>query len=238
MRPRRIGFHNIPTILKAEYWRYKMKLVLLGAPGAGKGTQAKKLIEKYGIPQISTGDILRKAVADGTPLGKEAKSYMDKGELVPDSVVIGLVKERLAQDDCKNGYILDGFPRNTSQAEALDKVLAEMNASLDAALSVDVEKDELMKRLTGRRTCKNCQQMYNVYFSPPKKDGVCDKCGGELYQRDDDKEETIRKRLDVYEAQTAPLIEYYRKKGILKSVQGTGSIEDIFDRICSILEAK
>jgi adenylate kinase len=215
-----------------------MRLVLLGAPGAGKGTQAKKLIEKYGIPQISTGDILRKAVADGTPLGREAKSYMDKGELVPDSVVIGLVKERLAQDDCKKGYILDGFPRNTAQAEALDKVLAEMNAPLDLALNVEVDKDILMKRLTGRRTCKNCNQMYNVYFSPPRKDDICDKCGGELYQRDDDKEETIKKRLDVYEAQTAPLIDYYNKKGVLRSVQGTGGIEDIFKRICSTLEAK
>jgi len=212
-----------------------MRLVLLGAPGAGKGTQAKKLIEKYRIPQISTGDILRKAVADGTPLGKEAKSYMDKGELVPDSVVIGLVKERLAQDDCKKGYILDGFPRNTSQAETLDKVLSGMKASLDVALSVDVDKDDLMKRLTGRRTCKNCQQMYNVYFTPPKKDGVCDKCGGALFQRDDDKEATIKNRLDVYDKATAPLIDYYSKKGILKSVMGVGNIDQIFNKICSIL---
>lgn len=215
-----------------------MKLVLLGAPGAGKGTQAKKLIEKFNIPQISTGDILRKAVADGTLLGKEAKSYMDKGELVPDSVVIGLVKERIAQDDCKNGYILDGFPRNTSQAEVLDKVLADMSVPLDVALSVDVDKGDLLKRLTGRRTCKNCQQMYNIHFSPSQKDGICDKCGGELYQRDDDKEETIKKRLDVYEAQTAPLIEYYSQKGILKSVKGIGNIDDIFNKICSLLEAK
>jgi adenylate kinase len=212
-----------------------MRLVLLGAPGAGKGTQAKKLIEKYGIPQISTGDILRKAVADGTPLGKEAKSYMDKGELVPDSVVIGLVKERLAQDDCKAGYILDGFPRTTPQAEALDKVLEEMNAPLDVALSVDVDMGVLMKRLTGRRTCKNCQQMYNIYFSPPQKEGVCDKCGGELFQRDDDKEETIKNRLDVYERSTAPLIDYYKNKGILKSVEGVGSIDEIFNKIVSIL---
>ncbi|HDH53523.1 MAG TPA: adenylate kinase [Nitrospirae bacterium] len=212
-----------------------MRLVLLGAPGAGKGTQAKKLIDKFGIPQISTGDILRKAVADGTPLGKEAKIIMDKGELVPDSVVIGLVKERLAQDDCKNGYILDGFPRNTAQAEELDKVLSEMNAPLDVALSVDVDKNDLMKRLTGRRTCKGCQQMFNIHFSPPKKDGVCDKCGGELYQRDDDKEETIKNRLDVYEKSTAPLIDYYSNKGILKSVEGVGSIDDIFNKICSIL---
>jgi adenylate kinase len=215
-----------------------MRLVLLGAPGGGKGTQAKKLVDKYGIPQISTGDILRAAVAKGTPLGKEAKSYMDKGELVPDSVVIGLVKERIAQDDCKKGYILDGFPRNTAQSETLDKVLAGMGSPLDTALLIDVDKDVLMKRLTGRRTCKNCQQMYNVYFSPPKKEGICDKCGGELFQRDDDKEATIKKRLDVYDAQTAPLIDYYKKKGILKSIAGTGSINEIFDKVCKILEAK
>ncbi|UCH82134.1 MAG: adenylate kinase [Nitrospiraceae bacterium] len=214
-----------------------MRLVLLGAPGAGKGTQAKKLIEKYRIPQISTGDILRKAVADGTPLGKEAKSYMDSGGLVPDSVVIGLVKERLAQDDCKTGYILDGFPRTTPQAEELDNVLSGMNSPLDVALSVDVDKDDLMKRLTGRRTCRGCQQMYNIHFSAPKKDGVCDKCGGELYQRDDDQEDTIRNRLDVYEKSTAPLIDYYESKGILKSVKGKGSIDDIFNQIVSILGA-
>ena len=212
-----------------------MRLVLLGAPGAGKGTQAKKLIDKYDIPQISTGDILRKAVADGTPLGKEAKSYMDSGGLVPDSVVIGLVKERLAQDDCKKGYILDGFPRTTPQAEALDKVLGEMKSPLDTALSVDVDKNDLMKRLTGRRTCKSCQQMYNIYFTPPKSEGKCDKCGGELFQRDDDKEATIKNRLDVYEKSTAPLIDYYNKKGILKSVEGVGSIDDIFSKICSVL---
>ena len=215
-----------------------MRLVFLGAPGAGKGTQAKKLVEKYKIPQISTGDILRAAVAAGTPLGKEAKSYMDKGELVPDSVVIGLVKERIAQDDCKKGCILDGFPRNTAQAEVLDKVLAEMKAPLDAAVDVDVNRDILLKRLTGRRTCKNCQQMYNIYFSTSKKEGVCDKCGGELFQRNDDKEETIKRRLDVYDAQTAPLMDYYKKKGILKSVMGTGSIDEIFSKVCSVIEGK
>ncbi len=212
-----------------------MKIVLLGAPGAGKGTQAKLLIDKFSIPQISTGDILRKAVSEGTPLGKEAKSYMDKGELVPDSVVIGLVKERLGQDDCKKGYILDGFPRNTSQAETLDNVLSEINLPLDVALSVDVDFGILMKRLTGRRTCKGCNQMYNVHFTPPSKEGSCDKCGGELYQRDDDREETIKKRLDVYKAQTEPLIAYYQKKGILKSVEGVGEINEIFERICSLL---
>ncbi|MEK7238242.1 MAG: adenylate kinase [Nitrospirota bacterium] len=212
-----------------------MRLVLLGAPGAGKGTQAKKLIEKHGIPQISTGDILRKAVADGTPLGKEAKSYMDKGELVPDKVVIGLIEDRLKQPDCKKGFILDGFPRNTAQAETLDAMLKKLNMPLDSALSVDVPKDDLMKRLTGRRTCKGCQQMYNIYFSPPKKNGVCDKCGGELFHRDDDKEETIKRRLDVYDAQTAPLISYYRKCGILKSVTGVGGIDEIFKKVCAAI---
>ena len=215
-----------------------MRLVLLGAPGAGKGTQAKMLIEKYKIPQISTGDILRKAVADSTPLGKEAKVIMDKGELVPDKIVLGLVEERVKQDDCKKGFILDGFPRNTAQAEALDKMLNATGLPIDSALSVDVPKDDLMKRLTGRRTCKNCQQMYNVYYSPPKKDVVCDKCGGELFQRGDDKEDTIKKRLEVYDAQTAPLIDYYNKKGILKSVMGVGNIDEIFNKVCALLEGK
>jgi adenylate kinase len=212
-----------------------VRLVLLGAPGAGKGTQAKKLIEKYGMPQISTGDLLRAAVGAGTDLGKEAKSYMDKGELVPDSVVLGMVEERLQEDDCKNGYILDGFPRNTAQAEALDEMLDKLGMSLDAALSVDVPLEDLMKRLTGRRTCKDCGQMYNLYFSPPATEGKCDKCGGELYQRDDDKEETIQKRLEVYTAQTAPLIDYYDKKGIVKSVTGTGNIDEIFANVVTTL---
>jgi adenylate kinase len=213
-----------------------MRLVLLGAPGAGKGTQAKKLIEKHGIPQVSTGDILRQSVADGTPLGKEAKSYMDKGELVPDSVVLGLVEERLQQDDARKGYILDGFPRNTAQAEALDGMLEKLSMPITAAVSVDVPFEDLMKRLTGRRTCKTCGQMFNVYFSPPAKEGVCDKCGGELYQRDDDREETIKKRLDVYQSQTAPLIDYYGKKGILKSIEGTGNIDEIFSKLVATLE--
>ncbi|MDO9289437.1 MAG: adenylate kinase [Thermodesulfovibrionales bacterium] len=212
-----------------------MRLVLLGAPGAGKGTQAKKLIDKYGIPQISTGDILRKNVADGTPLGKEAKVIMDSGGLVSDKIVLGLIEDRLKQSDCTKGFILDGFPRNTAQAQSLDGILKNLGMPIDSALSVDVPKDDLMKRLTGRRTCKGCQQMYNVYFSAPKKDGVCDKCGGSLFQRDDDKEETIKKRLDVYEAQTAPLFDYYGKKGILNSVTGVGSIDEIFNKVCKIL---
>ncbi|MDP2167524.1 MAG: adenylate kinase [Thermodesulfovibrionales bacterium] len=215
-----------------------MRLVLLGAPGAGKGTQAKKLIEKYGIPQISTGDILRQNVAEGTPLGKEAKGYMNAGKLVPDEVVLGLVKDRLKKDDCKKGYILDGFPRNTAQAEALDKILDSLGISLTGAISVDVPLGDLMKRLTGRRTCKGCGQMYNIYFSTAKKEGVCDKCGGALYQRDDDKEETIKKRLDEYEAKTAPLIGYYKNKGILKSIAGTGGIDDIFAEVCAAAEGK
>jgi adenylate kinase len=214
------------------------RVVLLGAPGAGKGTQAKMLIEKFKIPQISTGDILRKAVADGTPLGKEAKVIMESGGLVSDKIVLGLVEERVKQPDCKNGFILDGFPRNTAQAEALDKLLTGMNMPLTVALAVDVEKGELMKRLTGRRTCKSCQQMYNVFFTPPKKEGVCDKCNSALFQRDDDKEETIKKRLDVYDTQTAPLVSYYSKKNIMKTVMGVGSIDDIFKKVVAALDGK
>lgn len=212
-------------------WGNLMRLVFLGAPGAGKGTQAKMLVEQLKIPQISTGDMLRKAVADGTPLGKEAKSYMDKGELVPDSVVIGLIKERLQEPDTENGFILDGFPRNVSQAKELDSLLGDLGKPLDVALVLDVPFEDLMKRLTGRRTCKSCGQMYNIYFSPPKVEGKCDVCGGELYQRADDNEETIKKRLEVYQSSTEPLIEYYRNKGILKVVEGTGDINAIYRKI-------
>jgi len=187
------------------------------------------------MPQISTGDLLRAAVAAGSDLGKEAKSFMDKGELVPDSVVLGMVEERLHQDDCKDGYILDGFPRNTAQAGALDQMLDKLGMPLDAALSVNVPLEDLMKRLTGRRTCKGCGQMYNIYFSAPSVEGECDKCGGELYQRDDDQEATIQKRLQVYQEQTAPLIDYYSGKGILKSVGGTGGIDEIFDNVVATL---
>jgi adenylate kinase len=193
------------------------------------------LIEKFKIPQISTGDILRKAVADGTPLGKEAKVIMDSGGLVSDKIVLGLVEERLKQPDCKNGFILDGFPRNTAQAEALDKILTGSSMPLTVALNIDVDLNDLLKRLTGRRTCKSCQQMYNIFFSPPKKEGTCDKCGGELFQRDDDKEATIKKRLDVYQQQTAPLIDYYSKKKIMKTVAGVGSIDDIFKKAVAAL---
>ncbi len=211
------------------------RIVLLGAPGAGKGTQAKMLIEKYKIPQISTGDILRKAVADDTPLGKEAKVIMDSGGLVSDKIVLGLVEERIKQPDCKAGFILDGFPRNTAQAEALDTILSGMDMPLTVALNIDVDMNDLLKRLTGRRTCKACQQMYNIHFSVPKKEGSCDKCNGELFQRDDDQEATIKKRLEVYQQQTAPLIDFYSKKNIMKTVTGTGGIDEIFKKVVAIL---
>ena len=215
-----------------------MNLIFLGPPGSGKGTQAKMLVDKYGIPQISTGDILREAVKEGTPLGKEAKKYMDEGKLVPDEVVVGIVRERLKEPDCTKGFILDGFPRTIPQAEALDKTLQEMGKGIDHVLSLEVDREELVRRLSGRRTCKKCGAMYHIIFDPPKKDGVCDRCGGELYQRDDDKEETIRERLRVYEEQTAPLIEYYRKKGLLRPINGVGKIEEIFARIRETIEGK
>jgi adenylate kinase len=214
-----------------------MNLILLGGPGAGKGTQAKKLIDKYQIPQISTGDILRAAVKEGTEMGRKAKEYMDAGKLVPDEVVIGIIRDRLAQPDCRKGFILDGFPRTVPQAEALDKVLAEMNSKIDHVISIDVDEEELVTRLTGRRTCKNpdCGQMYHIKFTPPKKEGVCDKCGSELYQRDDDNEATVRSRLATYNQATKPLIDYYQAKGLLRPIKGVGSIDDIFTQICGIL---
>ena len=213
-----------------------MNLILLGPPGAGKGTQAKMLVETYGIPQISTGDMLREAVKNQTQLGLEAKKYMDAGQLVPDEVVIGLVKERLGRDDCAQGFMLDGFPRTVPQAEALDKVLAEMGKAIDHVISIEVPNEELLKRLTGRRTCRNCGQGYHVIFDPPKQDGVCDKCGGELYQRDDDNEATVANRLKVYEESTKPLINYYQAKGLLRPIDGVGAIKEIFERIKAVLD--
>lgn len=213
-----------------------MRIILLGPPGAGKGTQAKDLVNKYGIPQISTGDILRKNLAEKTPLGLEAKKFMDAGGLVPDSVVIGIVKERLKEADCKTGYILDGFPRTVPQAEELDKALAEMNTPLDKVLSIEVQDEELVKRLSGRRTCRSCQEGYHVMFKAPKVADKCDKCGGELYQRDDDKEDAIKNRLVVYQSSTAPLIAYYTGKGLLRAVDGVGSMGDILNRMVAALE--
>ncbi len=213
-----------------------MNLILLGPPGSGKGTQAKKIVEKYGIPQISTGDMLREAVAKGTELGKEAKKYMDAGQLVPDEVVIGIVKERLQQPDCEKGFILDGFPRTIAQAEALDKILEEMGKKIDAVINIQVPEEEVVKRIVYRRTCKNCGAVYHLIYNPPKEDNKCDKCGGELYQRDDDKEETVRKRYKVYKEQTEPLVEYYAKKGILYNIDGTKSIDEVFQEIDKILQ--
>jgi len=211
-------------------------MILLGPPGAGKGTQAKKLVEKYGIPQISTGDILREAVKNKTSLGKEAKSYMDKGALAPDHIVVGIIRERLKSSDCAKGYVLDGFPRTVPQADELKKALKNMGQSIDYVLSIVVPNPELIKRLTGRRTCKECGAGFHVFFKKPAKDGICDQCGGSLFQRDDDKEETIKNRLNVYNKQTEPLIQYYRKDGVLVEIHGTGGIEDIFGRIRAVIE--
>ena len=212
-----------------------MRIVLLGAPGSGKGTQAKLLVERLGVPQISTGDLLRAAVAAQSPLGLKAKAAMDAGELVSDDIVLGMIRERIAQADAKAGFILDGFPRNSAQATALDTLLAELNQDIDRAIHIQVPFDELLKRLTGRRTCTQCGALYNVYFSPPKQDGICDRCGGALMQRDDDNEQTISRRLRVYEDQTQPLIEYYERQGRLATVSGSGEVTEILRRIIEAL---
>jgi len=215
-----------------------MRIVLLGGPGSGKGTQAKKLVDQLGVPQISTGDIFRAALKEGTPMGLKAKTYMDKGELVPDDVVIGVVEERLAKPDLDKGYMLDGFPRTLAQAEALDKIIVSQGKSINHAILVDVPDEELVARLSGRRTCRNsdCGKMYHVMFNRPKRDGICDACGSELYQRDDDSEDTIRERLTVYNNQTAPLIDYYDKKQLLRRVAGVGPIDEIFASIQKVLK--
>ena len=200
-------------------------MILLGPPGCGKGTQAKMLMDAYHIPQIATGDILREAVKKGSPLGRKAKTYMDQGSLVPDSLVIKIIEERLREADCARGFILDGFPRTTAQAEALEGTLVTLGLSLEHVLSIEVDDEELVKRLTGRRICRQCGESYHILFNPPKKEGVCDSCRGELYQRDDDKENTIRNRLKVYQAQTAPLITFYREKGIMRTINGMGTID-------------
>ena len=212
-----------------------MNLILVGPPGAGKGTQAKILTRRFNIPQISTGDILRTAVKEQTPMGVKAKECMDKGLLVPDDVVVGIVEERLGKDDCKPGFILDGFPRTVIQADALKKILKSVSKRIDYVLSITVNKEELLERITGRRTCRNCGKGFHVKFDPPKSVGICDECGNELYQRDDDREETMRKRLDVYEEQTAPLLSYYQKESLLRTVVGTGSIESIQNELLSIV---
>lgn len=215
-----------------------MRIVLLGAPGSGKGTQAKQLVDKYNIPQISTGDLLRAAVSAGTDLGKRAKATMDAGQLVTDDIVLGIIQERLTEPDSKNGFILDGFPRNIPQAQSLDAMLARAGKSLQLSLLVDVDTEVLMKRITGRRTCGSCGAIYNIYFSPPREPGKCDKCGGVLQHRSDDNESTVRNRLQVYEQQTAPLVSYYKAQGKLRTVKGVGSINGIFVNICDMIEAQ
>lgn len=210
-------------------------LILLGPPGAGKGTQAKKMVEKYSIPQISTGHILRASVKAGTELGRAAKKHMDAGELVPDSVVIGIIEERLKEPDTKDGYILDGFPRTVPQAEALDGILDKMDSVISHVISIEVPDDELIGRLTGRWTCRACGAMYHEKNQPPKTEGVCDVDNGELYQRDDDKEDTIKERLRVYKKQTEPLIDYYNTKSLVRPIEGLGGVNEIFDRVTEVV---
>ncbi|MDD2979465.1 MAG: adenylate kinase [Hespellia sp.] len=212
-----------------------MKIVMLGAPGAGKGTQAKKIAEKYQIPHISTGDIFRANIKAGTELGSKAKTYMDKGLLVPDELVVDLVVDRVNQDDCSKGYVLDGFPRTIPQAEALDEALATLGQKMDYAINIEVKDEDIISRMSGRRACVDCGATYHIVNIPPKKEGICDNCGGELILRDDDKPETVKKRLGVYHDQTQPLIEYYTNKKILVEVDGTIGIDKIFSKIVKVL---
>lgn len=214
-----------------------MKLIMLGAPGAGKGTQAKKIAEKYNIPHISTGDIFRANIKNGTELGQRAKTYMDQGLLVPDELVVDLVMDRFAQPDCENGYVLDGFPRTIPQAEALDAALEKAGAKVDYAINVEVPDENIINRMSGRRACVGCGATYHMVHIPPKTEGVCDKCQKELILRDDDKPETVKKRLDVYHEQTQPLMDYYMEKGVLVEVDGTVAMEEVFDAIVKILGA-
>ena len=212
-----------------------MKIIMLGAPGAGKGTQAKMISDKYAIPHISTGDIFRANIKNGTELGKQAKEYMDKGQLVPDELTVKILLDRVAQEDCKNGYVLDGFPRTIPQAEVLDKALTELGDHIDYAIDVNVPDENIIKRMSGRRACLTCGATYHIEHVPPKKEGICDACGNELVLRDDDKPETVKNRLDVYHKQTQPLIDYYTEKNILKTVDGTVDMMDVFGAITSIL---
>jgi adenylate kinase len=214
----------------------EVNLILLGPPGAGKGTQALKIVERFHIPQISTGDILRAAVKEKTPLGMKAKAFMDRGQLVPDELVIGIIEERLKASDCRQGFILDGFPRTIAQAEALQSILTKIGKFIDYVVNIEVDPEELVRRLTGRRTCKNCGGMFHISFHPPRKEGVCDRCGGSLYQREDDQEETIRNRLDAYQKQTAPLIRYYQQINRLRPIQGMGDQDEIFERVARLLD--
>lgn len=213
-----------------------MNIILMGLPGAGKGTQASEIVKKFPIPHISTGDMFRKAIKDETELGKEAKSYMDRGELVPDEVTVGIVKERLSEDDAKKGFLLDGFPRTPEQAEALSKIMTELGRKIDAVINIEVPEEELMNRLTGRRVCEVCGTTYHLVFNPPKVDGVCDLDGGKLYQREDDNPETVAKRLEVNVKQSKPILEYYDKEGVLKNVDGSKDIQEVTGSVIDILE--
>lgn len=212
-----------------------MNLVLMGLPGAGKGTQAEKIVEKYGIPHISTGDMFRAAIKEGTELGLEAKSFMDKGELVPDQVTIGIVRERLSKEDCNKGFLLDGFPRTVAQADALEDILSELEKKIDYVINIDVDQSILMERLTGRRICKNCGATYHLVFNPPAKADECDRCGGELYQRADDNAETVKNRLDVNIKQTKPLLDFYETKGYLRNIDGQQEISKVFTDLDALL---
>lgn len=212
-----------------------MKIVMLGAPGAGKGTQAEMLAEKYGIPHISTGDIFRMNIKNGTELGKEAKTYMDQGLLVPDELTVRILLDRVAKDDCKNGYLLDGFPRNIPQANVLEEALSKLGDKIDYAINVEVPDDNIIRRMSGRRACLACGATYHIEHVPPKKEGICDKCGEELVLRDDDRPETVGNRLQVYKDQTQPLIEFYEKKGVLHNVDGTKNMNEVFEAIVTIL---
>lgn len=214
---------------------FTMKIIMLGAPGAGKGTQAEMICAKYGLPHISTGDIFRANIKNGTELGKKAKEYMDKGQLVPDELTVKILLDRVAKDDCKNGYVLDGFPRTIPQAEVLEKALNEMNDKVDYAINVDVPDENIINRMSGRRACVACGATYHIVYAPTKVEGICDKCGEKLILRDDDKPETVKNRLDVYHKQTQPLIDFYNKKGVLKEVDGTVAMNDVFAAIVNIL---
>lgn len=215
-----------------------MNLIIIGPPGSGKGTQGKLVAERFHIPQIATGDILRDAVRNRSVLGFKAKAFMVKGELVPDEVIIGIIEDRLMQRDCAKGFLLDGFPRTVVQAEALEGMLGKRGLALDHVINIEIETGELINRLMGRRTCSRCSTMYHLLFNPPKKEGICDQCGGSLYERDDDKEETIRSRLDVYSQQTGPVIQYYAAQGLIRSINGVGHIDDIFHRILEAIEER
>lgn len=222
-------------VVRSKKWGGIMKIIMLGAPGAGKGTQAKMIAQRYGIPHVSTGDIFRANIKNGTKLGAEAKQYMDQGLLVPDELTVKILLDRVAQEDCAKGYVLDGFPRTIPQAQVLDEALEKQNEKIDYAVNVDVPDENIVKRMSGRRACLKCGATFHIEHIPPKQEGICDSCGSQLVLRDDDRQETVQNRLKVYHDQTQPLIDYYEKKGILKSVDGTVDMQDVFHAISNVL---